>query len=229
MRKDSVLLIAALVGSLGAWVCASQGAAIAAAAPVTKEQLLSMTRDKVDPKVIRAIVERDCVDFDVDAGNAAELSRALPPEVLEAAIGCRAHSVSEPKAAEPKAAPPAPSPEAPQAAPATAVPAGEGTLRVSAEFIGESASLSCSFTLDGRPLAVLTKPAEGEFGQAVPRVKIVKESPDIPVASGKHGLLVRCDPKGQEISREIQIEPGRPRAVRMRENTLRHWKLARIE
>jgi hypothetical protein len=80
-------------------------AAAASAAPVTRDQLMAMARGKVDPAVMRAIVERDCVDFEVNAGNAAELSRAVPASVLEAAIACRRRVMPTPATAAP--APPA--------------------------------------------------------------------------------------------------------------------------
>jgi len=94
-------------------------AASVTAGPVTRDQLVAMARGKVDPGVMRAIVERDCVDFDVDAGNAAELSRVVPAPVLEAAIACRG------RAAKPPAAPAAVDrvPPAPAAAAAPAVAA----------------------------------------------------------------------------------------------------------
>lgn len=215
------------------------------AAPVTKAQLTAMARDGVDPSVIRAIVERDCVDFDVDAVNAADLSRALPAGVLEAAIACR-------KAAPPKAsgsASPEPrSPESkslrsrgpePRAAEAavsavaepkpSAPAAASGVLRVRAEFIGEAGALSCACLLDGELLATLTKPAEGEFGEAVARTKIRKESGDLPVAAGKHRLVFRCDPKAQEVAVDIETPPGQRRTVEVRETTLRGWKLRKVE
>ena len=196
----------------------------AAAAPVTKEQLLSMAREKVDAKVILAIVGRDCVDFDVDAGNAAELSRALPPEVLEAAIACR-------KAA-PKAAAPAPAPAeiaAPPPPPKESPAPGSGTLRLRAQFIGESAALSCVCLVDGREAATLTKEAQGEFGEAVARTKIGRQSPDLPVSAGRHRVVFRCDPKAQEVSADVDVLPGKLRTVEIRETSLRSWKLRKVE
>jgi hypothetical protein len=194
----------------------SLGVSIGEAAPVTKPQLMSMAKEGVDPKVIRAIVERDCVDFEVDAGNAAELSRALPPEVLEAAISCRRRSSPESLAAPPASE---------LALPAT----GPGTLHVRAEFIGESGALSCACLLDGQPLVTLTKPAQGEFGQAVERTRVREESADLPVPSGKHRLVFRCDPKAQEVAVEIETKAGQHRTVEIRETTLRHWKLRKVE
>lgn len=186
----------------------------AAAAPVTKEQLLSMTREKVDAKVILAIVDRDCVDFDVDAGNAAELSHALPPEVLEAAIACRKGA--------PKANAPAP-------APAESAAPGSGTLRLRAQFIGESAALSCVCLVDGREAATLTKEAQGEFGEAVARTKIGRQSPDLSVSAGRHRVVFRCDPKAQEVSADVDVLPGKLRTVEVRETSLRGWKLRKVE
>jgi len=116
-------------------------------APVTREQLVAMAREKVDPSVMRAIVERDCVDFDVDAANAAELSKALPASVLEAAIACRkAGATARSSEATPPAPPPAVSTPPPAVSPAPPLPppaavirsaAMAGEVRVRAVFIGE--------------------------------------------------------------------------------------------
>ncbi|HET7453192.1 MAG TPA: hypothetical protein VFL12_10650 [Thermoanaerobaculia bacterium] len=76
-------------------------AGAASAAPVTRQQLVEMARGKVDPAVMRAIVERDCVDFEIDAGNAAELSRTVPAAVLEVAIACRRSTPSAASASVP--------------------------------------------------------------------------------------------------------------------------------
>ena len=215
MRSASIAAAAGLIFSLG--IPTAEGAA------VTKSQLMSMAKDGVDPKVIRAIVERDCVDFEVDAGNAAELSRVLTPDILEAAIACRKRSSSETPAASTGATPTPPASE-------PAPPAGAaGTLRLSAEFIGEPGALSCSCLLDGEPLATLTKPTQGEFGEAVARTKIRKVSGDLPVPAGRHRLVFRCDPKAQEVAVDVEIAPGKLRTVEIRETALRHWKLRKGE
>lgn len=236
------IVFAGLIFSLGG-LCTE-------AAPVTKAQLTAMAKDGVDARVIRAIVERDCVDFDVDAVNAAQLSRVLPAGVLEAAIACRKASPpkdfgsaspearnSEPKGREPRSpGPRGPEPRAAEAAvPAVADAkpgspvAASGILRVRAEFIGEAGALSCACLLDGQLLATLTKPAEGEFGEAVARTKIRKESGDLPVAAGKHRLVFRCDPKAQEVSVDVELPAGQRRTVEVRETTLRGWKLRKVD
>jgi hypothetical protein len=83
--------------------------------------------------------------------------------------------------------------------------------------------------LDGQPVAVLTKPEQGEFGQAVPRTKIRKQSADLPVSAGKHRVVFRCDPKNQEVSADLEIATGQRRTVAIRETTLRGWKLVKID
>jgi len=91
-------------------------AASVSASPVTRDQLAAMARARVDPGVMRAIVERDCVDFDVDAGNAAELSRTIPAPVLEAAIVCRRSAAPSPAAVGSPATPTGASPAPPAGA-----------------------------------------------------------------------------------------------------------------
>ncbi|MGH9440815.1 MAG: hypothetical protein ACRD16_00915 [Thermoanaerobaculia bacterium] len=210
------------------------GLRAAGASPVTKAQLMSMAKEGVDPKVILAIVERDCVDFDVDAGNAGALSRAVPAPVLEAAISCRRAAFRAPKSGTDALAPagaaasaaPLSAPRAAEAGPSPA--ASSGTLRLRAEFIGESDELTCSCLLDGAPLATLTKPAEGEFGQAVPRNKIGKETADLAVPAGRHRLVFQCDPRGQQVPVDVDIPAGQRRTVEIRESTLRRWKLRSV-
>ncbi len=196
-----------------------------------------MAKDGVDAKVIRAIVERDCVDFDVDAVNAAELSRALPADVLEAAIACRKTTPSagsrESKSSESKGGE-SKSPRVnvaaatgPNSSPIAS--SGSGELRLRAVFIGESGALSCVCLLDGESLATLTKPAQGEFGEAVARTKIPKESADLPVPPGKHRLVFRCDPKAQEVKIDVDVKEGEKRTVEIAETTFRHWKVRKVE
>ena len=223
--------------------------AAASAAPVTRAQLESMAKDHVDPHVMQAIVARDCVDFDVDAGNAAELSRTIPADVLRAAIACRngvaavpataSSTVSPaPAAAAAAVAPTAPAPApavsaatvaAPAPAVAPAAPTGAAELRFRATFIGESGALACSCLLDGVEAATLTKAAEGSFGEAVPRAAIVRESAFLPVSPGRHTILFRCDPHGQEVTATVDVPAGQRRTVPVGETTLRHWKLRRVE
>lgn len=59
------------------------------AEPLTKAQLLDLVAKGVDQALVRALVERDCVAFDIDAATLIELSPAVPAKVLEAAIDCR--------------------------------------------------------------------------------------------------------------------------------------------
>lgn len=215
-----------------------------AAAPVTRDQLVAMAREKVDPSVMRSIVERDCVDFDVDAANAVELSNRLPAGVLEAAIECRRRAASgrPPEAAKPAVPatvfePPTPPVDAPAAsgvpaavaAPVPPVPAGTAELRVRAIFIGESSALACACTLDGRPIGTLTKEAQGEFGQAVERSKIRRESEYVPARPGRHLVSLLCDPGAQAVEVGLDLAPGERRTVEIGESALRRWKLRRIE
>jgi len=219
------------------------------AAPVTRGQLAAMARDKVDPAVMRSIVERDCVDFDVDAENAAELSKVVPSGVLEAAIECRKHAASDRSGAASVAPPAAASlPETPAAAapgasaasaagrplaanlpPSPASSAGEAQLRVRAVFIGESGTLRCSCSLDGRPIATLTKEAQGEFGQAVERSKIRRESAYVSAGAGRHAIAFVCDPGAQAVKADIDLAAGERLTVEVAESALRHWKLRKVE
>src|SRR5258706_10751605 len=139
--KDSLLILFGLLAA----VSRSDGA-------ITREQLLSMARGKIDSKVMKALVERDCVDFDVNASNVAELSKEVSSEVIEAAIRCRQVMPKTPPAAggAPEAPPPptnAPLRKAAVREPQTAAPtaASAGELRVRAQFIGESGALACTF------------------------------------------------------------------------------------
>jgi len=211
------------------------------AAPVTRGQLAAMARDKVDPAVMRSIVERDCVDFDVDAENAAELSKVVPSGVLEAAIECRKRAASAAPAAA-AALPETPAPAAPGAPavaagrplaanppPLPASSAGEAQLRVRAVFIGESGTLRCSCSLDGRPIATLTKEAQGEFGQAVERSKIRRESAYVSAGAGRHAIAFVCDPGAQAVNADIDLAAGERRTVEVAESALRHWKLRKVE
>ena len=211
-------------------------AAAASAAPVTREQLVSMAGEKVDPQVMRAIVERDCVDFDVDAANAAELSRVVPAAVLEAAIACRRSAAPAPRdaaTAPPPAAPsPGGAPEPREKTPAPPVrpdspPAG-ARVRLRAVFIGESAALRCTASIDGAEAATFVKEEQGKLGEAVERTRIGRESGYLPVSAGRHHVLFRCDPRDQTVAADVDVPAGESRTVEIAETTLRHWKLRRV-
>jgi hypothetical protein len=73
--------------------------AAATAAPLTQQQLLDLLAKGVSEEVVRSLVERDCVDFKVEAANVAELTSRLPAAVLKAAIDCRAAIDATPPAA----------------------------------------------------------------------------------------------------------------------------------
>src|SRR5450830_453322 len=196
--------------------------------PVTRAQLVSMVKSHVDATIIRAIIDRDCIDFDVDATNVEELSASVPEDILEAAIRCRGMAgLPIAKASEDPRGPASSVSVADNArrdgASAGASPAAE--LTVAAEFIGENRALSCSCHLDGALVANLAKPEQGEFGQAVARDRIGKRSDPIRVPPGKQRLLFRCDPAGQEIHVDLDLSPGERRTVEIRESALRRWKL----
>jgi len=210
-----------------------------AAAPVTRAQLRDMASAKVDPAVIRALVERDCVDFDVTGENAAELSKELPAGVLETIIRCRkanaapAPTPSVPRGVDAEALPDR-STASESGSPAPSVPPptpvrGPAELRVTATFIAEASPLSCVCLLDGKPFATLAKPAQGEFGENVPRNPVKKDSGYLPVEPGRHELVVRCEPKDQELRADVTVESGRRRRVDLSETTLRRWKIRRNE
>ncbi|HUK14732.1 MAG TPA: hypothetical protein VLW17_15645 [Thermoanaerobaculaceae bacterium] len=101
-RWGAVLIVGALVAAGGA-------RPLAAGAPMSREQLVRLASQGVDASVLASLVARDCVDFDVNAGNVAELSKLLPKEVVKAALDCRA----QPAPTAPAVAPPiAPAPAA---------------------------------------------------------------------------------------------------------------------
>jgi len=104
MRRCGVVLVA------GALLAAGGVRLAGAGAPMSKEQLVRLASQGVDPSVLASLVARDCVDFDVNAGNVAELSKLLPKEVVKAALDCRAQAPPAPPAA---AAPAAPAPATP--------------------------------------------------------------------------------------------------------------------
>ncbi len=59
------------------------------AEPLTKQQLLDLISKGVDQTLVRSLVERDCVAFDIDSATLVELSPTVPPSVLQAAMDCR--------------------------------------------------------------------------------------------------------------------------------------------
>ena len=67
--------------------------------PVSLPLLLELLDQKLDEELLVALIEKDCVAFDVTAENVAELSRRLPKRVLQAATDCRRRM--DPKDASP--------------------------------------------------------------------------------------------------------------------------------
>ena len=49
------------------------------AEPLTKQQLLDLISKGVDQTLVRSLVERDCVAFDIDSATLVELSPTVPP------------------------------------------------------------------------------------------------------------------------------------------------------
>lgn len=66
-------------------------------AAVSKKELLELVEKKVDTKVIVALVERDCVSFEITPTEVLELSARVPAGVLEAALRCKSLSVDTKK------------------------------------------------------------------------------------------------------------------------------------
>jgi hypothetical protein len=75
----SVLLCSFLLAATSSW------------AEVTRDQLLEMVENDVDVELIVAVIQRECVDFEVTGSNLTELAGLLPKEVLGAALECRDH------------------------------------------------------------------------------------------------------------------------------------------
>ena len=68
--------------------------------PVALDKLLDLLDKKVDEDLVVSLVDKDCVAFDVNAENVAELSKALPKRVLQSAMDCRKHAASVTTASE---------------------------------------------------------------------------------------------------------------------------------
>lgn len=64
---------------------------------ISKEELLKMVGDKIDTSLIVSLVEKDCVDFDMNADNLIELANKVPNDVLKAAIDCRKRASARPQ------------------------------------------------------------------------------------------------------------------------------------
>lgn len=60
------------------------------AGPISESDLLRLVESGVDPASITKLVEKDCVDFEIDAAAVLRLSDILPEAVLNAAIECQA-------------------------------------------------------------------------------------------------------------------------------------------
>ena len=78
---------------------AASGVALAGE-PLGLDRLRELLESGIDTEVIVALVEKDCVDFDVSGENVTELSRTLPTEVLRAAIECAGSDVAAPSPAK---------------------------------------------------------------------------------------------------------------------------------
>jgi len=78
---------------------AASGVALAGE-PLGLDRLRELLDGGVDTEVLVALVEKDCVDFDVSGENVTELSKTLPKEVLRAAIECASSDVAAPSPAK---------------------------------------------------------------------------------------------------------------------------------
>jgi hypothetical protein len=56
---------------------------------ITKTELLELVQKGVAPSLIVSLIDKDCVDFEVDASAVLELAETVPNDVIEAAIACR--------------------------------------------------------------------------------------------------------------------------------------------
>jgi hypothetical protein len=188
-----------------------------AAAPVTEAQLLEMGKAKVAPKVMLAIVERDCVDFDVDGGNVVELSKAVPAPVLEAAIRCRqARTKPASEAAKPAA----------EASPAAEPVSGPALLKIEARFISESGPLACEISLDGKPWKTLSKPPQGKFGEAVARDPYDLATGFEKIQPGTHEVAYRCDPMKAPEPVSFAAASGQRWTLSLSETMFKRWRAA---
>lgn len=61
---------------------------IAASAQVSKQELLDLVAAGTDPDLIVALVQRTCIDFELDAPTLLELTPKVPKAALEAAMEC---------------------------------------------------------------------------------------------------------------------------------------------
>jgi hypothetical protein len=76
--------------------------------PVALDKLLNLVDKKLDEDLIVALVEKDCVAFDVNAENVAELSKRIPKRVLQSAMDCRGRAISTMTVPQAPAASPVP-------------------------------------------------------------------------------------------------------------------------
>jgi hypothetical protein len=67
-----------------------------AGAAISRAELIEMATKHVDPRVMLALVQRDCVDFDLTPAIAVELSRIVQPDILNAIIDCRQQRLTTP-------------------------------------------------------------------------------------------------------------------------------------
>jgi hypothetical protein len=218
-------------------------AGAASAAPVTRQQLVDMA-GKVDPAVMRAIVERDCVDFDVDAGNAAELSRTVPATVLEAAIACRRSTASSSSASVPdrpanaRTVPAAATTSAPASPPAAAVatPASPPAALPVAPSEGASPSAPAPFAAVPPPAASPSPTrirlravfiGESDALRCTATIDGVEAATLVKEEQGSFGEAVPRDPIPRE-SPYLPVGPGRHR-VAVRCDPKREEVIAEVE
>jgi hypothetical protein len=195
-------------------------------APVTKEQLLQMVEAKVDTDFILAVVERDCVDFDIDGSNLTQLFKSVPKPVLTAIIDCRSGKTGGAPPA-PEVGAPAPSATAPTA-PTGALPLSS-SLNVAFTFLAESDPLTCDCQLDGVPWGSVTKPQQGEFGAAVSRDPVRLETGFSLIPPGNHTVTVRCDPGKKSLSTAINAKAGSKYTLVVNEGMFRTWKIKGVK
>lgn len=61
---------------------------IAASAQVSKQDLLDLAAAGTDPDLMVALIERTCIDFELDAPTLVELTPTVPKAALDAAMAC---------------------------------------------------------------------------------------------------------------------------------------------